>query len=139
LGEYEERDFLEPGFGGGNPLEEEGEEVGPGGGVFGENCGREFGDGVAELLSDRFDGLLLEGGEEEGVKGGAGGGGEEWPEEGIVVAREVAAEEDSGHGAGLRIGGGVEKVGETKEEGLRTSLLAEVEERFGLRALVVGG
>jgi len=139
LGEYEERDFLKPGFGGGDPLEEEGEEVGPGGGVFGENCGGEFGDGVAELLGDGFDGLLLEGGEEKGVEGGAGGGGEERPEEGVVVAREVAAEEDSGHGAGLRVGGGVEEVGQGEEEGFRTGLLAEVEERLRLRALLVGG
>ena len=39
LSEYQERDFLEPRVGGGDPLEEEGEEVGPGGGVVGEGGG----------------------------------------------------------------------------------------------------
>ncbi|WVZ07670.1 hypothetical protein V8G54_021016, partial [Vigna mungo] len=135
----QEGDFLEPGFGRGDPLEEEGEEVGPGGGVVGENCSGKFRDGVAELLGDGFDGLLLERGEEDGVEGGAGGRGEEWPEERVVVAREVAAEEDSGHGSGLRFGGGVEEVGQAKEEGFRAGLLAEVEERLSLRTLVVGG
>ncbi|KOM47086.1 hypothetical protein LR48_Vigan07g079000 [Vigna angularis] len=112
-----EGDFLEPVLGRSDPLEEEGEEVGPGGGVVGENCGGEFEDGVAELLGDGFDGLLLERGEEDKVEGGASDRGEEWREERVVVAREVAAEEDSGHGSGLRFGGGVEEVGQAKEEG----------------------
>ncbi|KOM31243.1 hypothetical protein LR48_Vigan01g079800 [Vigna angularis] len=112
IGEYQEGDFLEPRLGRSDPLEEEGEEVGPGGWVVGENCGGEFGDGVVELLGDGFDGLLLERGEEDEVEGGASGRGEEWQEERVVVVREVAAEEDSGHGSGLRFGGGVEEVGE---------------------------
>ncbi|KOM56541.1 hypothetical protein LR48_Vigan10g243300 [Vigna angularis] len=137
-GFLQEGDFLEPGLGRNDPLEEEGEEVGLGRGVVGENCGDEFGDGVAELLGDGFNGLLLERGEKDGVEGGASNRGEEWPEERVVVAREVAVE-DSGHGSGLRFGGSVEEVGQTKEEGFWASLLAEVEERLRLRTLVVGG
>ncbi|KOM56258.1 hypothetical protein LR48_Vigan10g215000 [Vigna angularis] len=114
----DEGDFLEPGLGRSDPLEEEGEEVGPGGGVIGENCGGEFGDGVAELLRDGFDGLLLERGEEDKVEGGASGWGEEWREERVVMAREVVAKEDSGHGSGLRFGGGVEEVGQAKGGGI---------------------
>lgn len=66
LGENKERDFLEPGVGGGDPLEEEGEEVGPGGRVVGEGGGGELGDGVAELLGDGFEGLVVEGGTDVG-------------------------------------------------------------------------
>jgi len=61
------------------------------------------------------------------VEGGAGGRGEEGPEEGVVVAREVAAEEDGGHGAALGVRGGVEEMGQAQKEGLRAGLLAEVE------------
>ncbi|KOM34527.1 hypothetical protein LR48_Vigan02g067700 [Vigna angularis] len=133
-----EGDFLDPRLERSDPLEEEGEEVGPDGGVVGENCGGEFRDGVVELLGDGFDGLLLERGEEDEVEGGASGRGEEWPEERVVVVREVAADEDSGHGSGLRFGGSVEEVGQAKEEGFWAGLLAEVEERLKLRTLVVG-
>ncbi|WVZ13375.1 hypothetical protein V8G54_010941, partial [Vigna mungo] len=108
-------------------------------GVVGENCGSEFGDGVAKLLEDGFDGLFLERRKEDEVEGGAGGRGEEWLEERVVVARQVAAEEDIGHGSGLRFGDGVEEVGQAKEEGFGAGLLAEVEERLNLRTLVVGG
>ena len=39
-----------------------------------------------------------------------------WVDEGVVVvAREVAAEEDCGHGAGFRVRGSVEKLGEFED------------------------
>ena len=97
---------MEPRVGGGNPLEEEREEVRPGGGVFGKSSGGEFRDGVAEFFGDGFERLFVEGIEEEGVERGACGGREVGQEEGVMVAREVAAEEDGGTmlvGRGIRL------------------------------------
>lgn len=82
----------------------------------------------------------MERGEEEGAEGRARGWGEVGPEEGIiVVAREVAAEEDGGHGSCFGVGGRVEKLSETEDEGIGVGLFAEIEESFGLRTLLVAG
>lgn len=71
------------------------------------------------------------------------GGGEDRVSDGVRVSNgggsEVLAEEDSGHSTGLRVGGGVEEVGEFEGEGVRVGLFDEVEEGFSVGALLVGG
>lgn len=64
--------------------------------------------------------------------------GEARPEVG-VVASELLAEEDGGHGARLLLRRGVEDVRELEGEVIGIGLLAEVEERLGVGALLVGG
>lgn len=73
----------------------------------------------------------MEGGEEERAEGGAGGRGEVGPEEGVVVlAGQMAAEEDGAHGSGFRVGGRVEELGQFENKRVRVGLLAQVEQRL---------
>ena len=136
LREDQERGFLKLGGIGRYALEHEGEELRPT--VVREDAGGELGDGVAELLGDGFDGFGLDRGEEEGLEGGLGVRRESGPEVG-VVAGELLAEEDGGHGACLLVRGGGEQVRQLQGEGVGIGLLAEVEERLRVGALLVGG
>lgn len=136
LREYQKRRFLKLGRIGGDALEHERQELGPG--VIRQNPGGELGNGVAELLGYGFGVLALNTGQENGFEIGLGGGGEAGPEI-RVVASELLAEENGGHGSGLRGGRELEKVGEFEGERVGIGLLAEVEEELGLGSLLVGG
>ncbi|PON64126.1 hypothetical protein PanWU01x14_126480, partial [Parasponia andersonii] len=95
--------------------------------IIGQNPRSELRDGVAKLLRNRFGVLALDTGQEYRLERGLRGGGEAGPEVG-VVAGELLAEEDGGHGAALWVGGVLEEVGELEGEGIGIGLLAEIEE-----------
>ncbi|RDX86583.1 hypothetical protein CR513_32077, partial [Mucuna pruriens] len=128
--------FLELRGFGGNALEHEREEFGPG--VVGEDTGGEFGDGIAEFLGDGFGVLRLNRREKKRFEGRLRVWGEARPEVG-VVARELFPEEDGRHGARLLMRRGMEEVRQLQREVIGIGLLAEVEERLRVGALLVGG
>ena len=105
--------------------------------VLREDPRGELGDGVANLLGDRFDLLALDTRQHRRFEGGLSGEGETRPQVG-VVAREELAEEDGGHGAALGVRGELEEVSELQGEGIGIGLLGEIEESLGGGALFVG-
>ena len=86
LCEYEKRQFLKIEIIGGNAVEDKRKEFRPG--VIRQKHGSEFGNGIAELLGNRFELLGLEGGEEERLECGASRIGKSRPNIGELAAEE---------------------------------------------------
>ena len=136
LREDQESRFLQLRRIGRDALEHERQQLRPA--VIGQDPGGELRNGVAQLLGDRLRLLPLQRRQQNRFERGLSGNVEARPEVG-VVARELLAEEDGGHGARLKVGGELEEVGELEGERVGIGLLAEVEERLGLGTELVGG